>query len=60
MLHRFEWAGKTDARITKYKFWQEGNHAIHMDPLFKGRFSQKLNNIHDNPIWRKNEARVVG
>ena len=49
-LHRFEWAGKTVARITKYRFWQKENHAIHMNPLFPGMFSQKLNYIHDNPV----------
>jgi putative transposase len=36
MLHRFEWAAKTDKRITNYKFWQESNHAIGLEPIFPG------------------------
>jgi REP element-mobilizing transposase RayT len=50
MLHRFEWAGKSDKRITKYKFWQESNHAIHLSPHSPILFKQKLDYIHDNPV----------
>jgi REP element-mobilizing transposase RayT len=28
MLYRFEYAGKYDNRITKYRFWQDTNHPI--------------------------------
>ncbi len=50
MLHRFEWAGKHDNRITEYKFWQESNHAIQLSPHFPEVFKQKLNYIHENPV----------
>jgi putative transposase len=50
MLHRFEWAAKTDKRITNYKFWQESNHAIGLEPIFPDIFKQKLDYIHNNPV----------
>jgi putative transposase len=50
MLHRFEWAGKADKRNTKYKFWQESNHAILFDPLFPAVARQKIEYIHNNPV----------
>jgi putative transposase len=50
MLHRFEWAGKSDKRITHYKFWQESNHAIHFAPLNHTIAQQKIDYIHDNPV----------
>lgn len=50
MLHRFEWAAKHDKRITNYQFWQESNHAIHLDPLFPEKFEQRVNYIHENPV----------
>lgn len=50
MLHRFEWAGKYDKRITNFKFWQESNHAIHCSPHFPEMFKQKLDYIHNNPV----------
>ncbi len=31
LLYRFEFAGKYDNRIKKYKFWQEMNHAVLLD-----------------------------
>jgi putative transposase len=31
LLYRFEFAGKFDNRIKKYKFWQETNHAVLLD-----------------------------
>jgi hypothetical protein len=31
LLYRFEFAGKYDNRIIKYKFWQETNHAVLLD-----------------------------
>ncbi len=50
MLHRFAWAGKHDARIKHYKFWQESNHAIELDAYTPGIFESKFNYIHDNPV----------
>jgi putative transposase len=50
LLHRFKQAGKSDKRITEYKFWQETNHAISFNPHIHGMFDQKLNYIHDNPV----------
>jgi REP element-mobilizing transposase RayT len=48
MLRYFEYSGKHLKRITKYKFWQDGNHAeIIYSPEF---FYNKLNYIHRNPI----------
>jgi len=50
MLHRFGWAAKSDKRITNYKFWQESNHAIFLDPYFPEVAQQKIKYIHDNPV----------
>lgn len=50
LLHRFEFAGKYDSRITHYKFWQEGNHAIALNPHHPALWGQKINYIHDNPV----------
>ncbi len=48
MLNRFEYAGKYNPKIKKYKFWQDGNEAkeIHTN----GFLDQKLNYIHNNPV----------
>jgi putative transposase len=38
MLYRFEFAGKFDNRISKYRFWQNTNHSIQLDnALFMSR-----------------------
>jgi REP element-mobilizing transposase RayT len=50
LLHKFEWAGKFDARITQYKFWQESNHAIIIYNHNPAMMLQKLNYIHQNPM----------
>jgi REP element-mobilizing transposase RayT len=48
MLERFEFAGKDLRRITNFKFWQDGNHALLIScPQI---FYQKLNYIHNNPV----------
>jgi len=48
MLYRFEYAGKYDKRITKYRFWQDKNHPIE---LSSNEFiKQRLNYIHLNPV----------
>jgi putative transposase len=48
MLYRFEFAGKFDNRISKYRFWQDTNHAIQLDD--NQLIEQKINYIHDNPV----------
>lgn len=50
MLHRFDWVAKSDKRITNYKFWQESNHPIYLDPLLPERWQQRINYIHNNPV----------
>jgi len=50
MLYRFEYAGKFDNRITKYRFWQDTNHPILIDSETK--LNQRLNYIHENPVKR--------
>jgi len=48
MLYRFEYAGKYDKRITKYRFWQDTSHLIE---LVSNEFIMKrLNYIHQNPV----------
>ena len=48
MLYRFEFAGKFDNRIKKYKFWQETNHAVLLDS--NEMIEQRINYIHENPV----------
>ena len=48
MLYRFEFAGKYDNRIKKYKFWQETNHAVLLDSNEK--IDQRINYTHLNPV----------
>jgi len=48
LLYRFEYAGKFDNRIQKYKFWQETIHAILLDNNTK--IDQRINYIHENPV----------
>ena len=48
LLDRFELAGRDKKRIKKFKFWQDGNHAILVySPQI---FYQKLQYIHQNPV----------
>lgn len=54
MLYRFEFAGKFDNRISKYRFWQDTNHAIQLDS--NELLDQKINYIHENPV----RAMIVG
>jgi hypothetical protein len=54
MLYRFEFAGKFDNRISKYRFWQDTNHAIQLDNTTLTE--QKMNYPHDNPV----RAMIVG
>lgn len=46
----FREEGKKDARITAYKFWQEDNHAIQLEPWQTEIMDEKLNYIHLNPV----------
>ena len=48
LLYRFEFAGKFDNRIKKYKFWQETNHAVLLDN--KEMIDQRINYTHENPV----------
>jgi len=48
LLYRFEFAGKFDNRIKKYKFWQETNHAILLDT--NEMIEQRINYTHENPV----------
>lgn len=48
MLWMFERAGKKNASITKYQFWQHHNHPIELAD--QAMFEQKLNYIHQNPV----------
>jgi REP element-mobilizing transposase RayT len=54
MLYRFEFAGKFDNRISKYRFWQVTNHAIQLDNTTL--IEQKMNYTHENPV----RAMIVG
>ena len=55
MLDRFRFAGANDKKISKYRFWQEGNHPelIYLHDFFL----QKLNYIHNNPVKQEIVAR---
>lgn len=46
LLYRFEFAGKFDNRIKKYKFWQETNHAILLDN--NTMLEQRINYTHES------------
>lgn len=48
LLHRFNFNGKHINRITDYKVWQDGYHAIECNSSFL--LKQKLDYIHLNPV----------
>jgi REP element-mobilizing transposase RayT len=50
LLWYFEKEGKKDVRISKYKFWQESNHAVLLERANSKMIEQKLNYIHQNPV----------
>ena len=50
MLYRFEYAGKYDNRITKYRFWQDTNHPVLLDSNFL--LDQRIAYLHQNPVRR--------
>ena len=48
MLYRFEYAGKYDKRIEKYRFWQDKSHPIE---LYNNKMiDERINYIHQNPV----------
>ena len=55
LLSQFEDEALSDKRITKYKFWQESNHAVELDRFKPEIIDQKINYIHKNPV----EAGIV-
>ena len=48
MLYRFEFAGKYDNRITKYRFWQDKSHPIELTST--EIINQRINYSHENPV----------
>jgi len=48
MLDRFEFRARNDKRISKYKFWQDGNDGQHIFSI--DYLEQKLNYIHNNLV----------
>jgi REP element-mobilizing transposase RayT len=48
MLYRFEFAGKFDNRIEKYRFWQDKSHPIELTS--NEMIDQRINYIHENPV----------
>ncbi len=48
MLDRFEFRARNDKRISKYKFWQDGNGEQQIFSI--DYLEQKLNYIHNNPV----------
>jgi len=49
----FRGRGETQKRITNYKFWKDGLHAVFVES--SEFFEQKLHYIHQNPV----EAMIV-
>lgn len=48
MLYRFEFAGKYDNRVNKYRFWQDKSHPIELTTT--EMIEQRMNYIHENPV----------
>ena len=48
MLYRFEFAGKYDNRITKYRFWQDKSHPVELTST--EMINQRINYTHENPV----------
>jgi len=48
MLYRFEFAGKFDNHIDKYRFWQDKSHPIEL--ITTEMIDQRINYIHENPV----------
>ena len=50
LLNRMEYRGKYLKRIEKYKFWEDDNHPIELDPSQPDIFDQKVDYTHQNPV----------
>lgn len=50
ILNRMEFRGKYLKRIEKYKFWEDGSHAVELDYNNPDMIDQKLEYIHNNPV----------
>ena len=48
MLYRFEFAGKDDKRVKKYRFWQDKSHPIELTTT--EMIEQRVNYIQENPV----------
>ena len=48
MLYRFEFAGKFDNRIEKYRFWQDKSHPVELPT--NEMIDQRIHYIHQNPV----------
>ena len=48
MLYRFEFAGKFDNRIEKYRFWQDKSHPIELTTT--EMINTRINYTHENPV----------
>ena len=48
MLYRFEFAGKFDIRIEKYRFWQDKSHPVELPT--NEMIDQRIHYIHQNPV----------
>ena len=48
MLYRFEFAGKFDNRIEKYRFWQDKSHPVEL--ATNEMIDQRINYIRQNPV----------
>jgi len=48
ILEQLRYAGKYDQRITTYKFWKEGYHAVQLHT--NEMIDQRINYIHENPV----------
>ncbi len=50
LLRKFEYAGQRIKRVSQYKFWKDGNHAVLLEPNQVDIIDQKLDYIHQNPV----------
>ncbi len=48
ILYRFEFAGKYDHRIEKYRFWQDKSHPVELTSA--EMIEQRIQYIHENPV----------
>lgn len=48
ILYSFEFAGKYDNRVKKYRFWQDKSHPIELHN--SAMINERINYIHNNPV----------